>query len=52
MFTIIVFYGKDETGRVLLDNRCLSRKGVLLAYALLGLPLKDFMAFAICGRNE
>lgn len=45
VLSIIVFYGKDETSKILQDNKYLNRQGVFLAHALLGLPLQDFKAY-------
>jgi hypothetical protein len=46
VLSIIVLYGKDETTKVLQNNKYLNRQGVFLAHALLGLPLQDFKAYA------
>ena len=45
VLSVIVFYGKDETGKVLLNNKYLNRQGLFLAHTLLGLPLQDFKAY-------
>jgi hypothetical protein len=46
VFSVIVMYGKDEIGKVLRNNKYLSRQGLFLAHSLLGLPLQDFKAYA------
>ena len=46
VLSVIVMYGKDETGKVLQNNKYLSRQGLFLAHTLLGLPLQDFKAYA------
>jgi hypothetical protein len=46
VFSVIAFYGEDETKNILLDNKYLNRYGLFLAHALLGLPLVDFKAYA------
>jgi hypothetical protein len=51
VFSTIAFYGKDETGRVLQNNKYLSRAGLFLAHTLLGLPLQDFNAYATFKHN-
>jgi hypothetical protein len=43
---IIHIYGKEEAGKVLRDNKYLSRQGLYLAHTLLGLPLQDFKSYA------
>lgn len=51
VLSIIVMYGKVETGKTLLKNKYLSRSGLFLAHALLGLPLQDFKAYASLKHN-
>ena len=46
VLSTIAYYGKEETGSVLQDNKYLNRPGLFLAHALLGLPLHDFKAYA------
>ena len=46
ILSFIVIYGNDEAGAILRNNKYLSRKGIFLAHALLGLPLQDFKAYA------
>ena len=45
VLSVIAFYGKTETIKVLQNNKYLSRPGVFLAHTLLGLPLQDFKAY-------
>lgn len=45
VLSVIVFYGKDETSKILLNNKYLNRQGLFLAHTLLGLPLQDFKAY-------
>ena len=45
VLTIIIYYGKEETGRVLQNNKYLNRQGIFLAHALLALPLQGFKAY-------
>jgi len=45
VLTIIIYYGKEEAGRVLQNNKYLNRQGIFLAHALLALPLQDFRAY-------
>ncbi|WP_207515898.1 DUF6922 domain-containing protein [Longitalea luteola] len=51
VLSFIVIYGKDEAGAILQNNKYLSRKGLFLAHALLGLPLQDFKAYASLKHN-
>jgi hypothetical protein len=51
VLSVTVLYGKDETGKTLLNNKYLSRSGLFLAHALLGLPLRDFKAYASLKHN-
>ncbi|HXB45825.1 MAG TPA: hypothetical protein VNV85_17280 [Puia sp.] len=46
VLSVTIMYGKDEIGVVLRNNKYLSRQGLFLAHALLGLPLQDFKAYA------
>ena len=45
VFSLIVYYGVNETGEVLKSNKHLNRQGLFLAHALLGIPLGDFKAY-------
>lgn len=45
VLSVIVLYGKDETGKILQNNKYLNRQGLFLAPSLLGLPLQDFKAY-------
>lgn len=45
VLSVIVLYGKDETGKILQNNKYLNRQGLFLAHSLLGLPLQDFKAY-------
>lgn len=45
VLSVIGFYGKTETTKVLQNNKYLSRPGLFLAHTLLGLPLQDFKAY-------
>lgn len=47
----IAYYGKDEIGRVLQNNKYLNRPGLFLAHTLLGLPLQDFKSYATFKHN-
>jgi hypothetical protein len=47
VLSVIVIYGKDETGKVLQNNKYLNRQGLYLAHTLLGLPLQDFKSYAL-----
>ena len=47
VLSVIVVYGKEEVARVLQDNKYLSRQGLFLAHALLGLPLQDFKSYIL-----
>lgn len=51
VFSTIAYYGKDETGRVLQNNKYLNRVGFSLAHTLLGLPLQGFKAYATFKHN-
>ena len=51
VLSLIVMYGKGETGKVLQNNKYLNRQGLFLAHALLGLPLQDFKAYATLKHN-
>lgn len=46
VFSVVAYYGEDETKKILRDNRYLNRSGLFLAHALLDLPLVDFKAYA------
>jgi hypothetical protein len=45
VLTTIIYYGKEETGRVLQNNKYLNREGIFLAHALLAIPLQGFKAY-------
>lgn len=45
VLSIVVFYGQDETRKVLCNNKYLARKGLFLAHALLGVSLANFKAY-------
>lgn len=51
VISTIVYYGKDEAIEVLRNNKYLNRPGLFLAHTLLGLPLKDFKAYATFKHN-
>jgi hypothetical protein len=51
VLSTIVYYGKDESVKVLRDNKYLNRPGLFLAHTLLGLPLQDFKAYATLKHN-
>ena len=51
VLSTIVYYGKDEAVKVLRDNKYLNRPGLFLAHTLLGLPLRDFKAYATLKHN-
>jgi uncharacterized protein DUF6922 len=51
VLSIIVFYGKEETAKVLQNNKYLNRQGLYLAHTLLGLPLQEFKAYATLKHN-
>lgn len=46
VFGVISIYGKDETAKILRNNKFLNRQGLFLAHTLLGLPLEDFKSYA------
>jgi len=52
VFDIVAVYGKDETKRVLQNNKYLNRSGLYLSHSLLDLPLKDFKAYATLKHNR
>jgi len=45
VLSLIVIYGKDETGGIVKSNKYLNRQGLFLAHTLLGLPLQEFRAY-------
>jgi len=45
VFSVIVFYGVENVQKSLKANKYLSRPGLYLARALLGVPLNDFIAY-------
>ena len=51
VLSTIFYYGKGEVEKVLRDNKYLNRAGLFLAHALLGLPLRDFKAYATFKHN-
>lgn len=46
VLSVIGFYGRTETTKILQNNKYLSRSGLFLAHTLLGLPLQDFKAYS------
>ncbi len=51
VLSLISFYGKDETGKILKSYKYLNRQGLFLAHTLLGLPLQDFKAYGTLKHN-
>jgi hypothetical protein len=46
VLSVIIFYRREETTKVLQENKYLNRKGLFLAHALLEIPLQDFKAYS------
>lgn len=51
VLSVIVLYGKEETGNILQSNKYLNRQGLFLAHTLLGLPLEGFKAYVTLKHN-
>jgi hypothetical protein len=51
VLSVIGYYGKNDTGKILQTNKYLNRQGLFLAHVLLGLPLQDFKAYTILKHN-